>query len=114
MIPNSYQYRDCRGMLRHAWHEVPSDWAEASPLLGQPFTVRCERCDTERRDIIGDNTGELVSRRYVYPHGYHIDKTDAGLPNITDFRVAWLEDLIERQKAERSKRQARKRIGRGS
>ena len=100
MIPSTYQYSQCRGMLRHAWHEIPSDWAIGDG--GVPFTLRCERCDTERRDIIGTNTGEVVSRRYVYPLGYHIDQEHK--PKIVDFRLAWLDDHMAKLKADRKKR----------
>ena len=91
IIPAGYQYNDCRGMLRHAWHEVPSDW-QHSPTPGSvPFTVRCERCDMERRDVLSANSGEVVTRRYVQPVGYHIDAEDEGLPNIYDFRLDWIK-----------------------
>ena len=104
MIPAGYQYNDCRGMLRHAWHEVPSDWA--LPLDGVTYTVRCERCDTERRDILGANTGEVESRRYFYPPGYHIDQQDK--PKIVDFRLAWLDDHMAQMRADRKKRRSAK------
>jgi hypothetical protein len=69
---------------------------------GTPFTVRCERCGTERRDLLGTNTGEVVSRSYVYPKGYHIDQQDK--PKIVDFRLAWLDDHMARMRADRQKR----------
>lgn len=93
MIPAGYKYAECRGMLRHAWHEVPSDWTNnMGPSEGVPFTVKCERCDMERRDILGTNTGEVVSRRYIQPVGYHIDSADPDeRPTIVDFRLDWIE-----------------------
>ena len=100
-IPTNYQYRDCRGMLRHSWHEVTSDWANVH-TSGVPFTVRCDRCGTERRDVLGTNTGEVVSRSYVYPVGYHIDAVEK--PKIVDFRLAWLDDHMAAMRAERTKR----------
>jgi hypothetical protein len=59
----------CKGPLRHAWYEVDSDWA--APFGGTPFTLRCDRCGTERRDSF-DLHGELMTRRYVYPEGYRL------------------------------------------
>lgn len=52
--------------IGHAWDTVPSDW---TPEWGTPLTVRCMRCGTERRDTI-DQTGDLSTRRYLYPDGY--------------------------------------------
>jgi len=98
VIPGGYQFNDCRGMLRHSWHETDSTWFEGSD--GTPFTIRCERCDTERRDVLGTNTGDLVSRHYIYPTGYRIDP--AARPKIVDFRLAWLDDQIASMKARRS------------
>lgn len=88
-------------MLRHSWDEVPSDWA-GTTTSGVPFTVRCQRCGTERRDLLGRNTGELVARRYIYAEGYHINSGDEGLPNIYDFRLDWI-----RVKANQVKRKKR-------
>jgi hypothetical protein len=89
MIPSGYQYAECRGLLRHAWHEVPSDW---TPEFGVPFTVRCERCNTERRDALQRNTGEVLSRRYIQPIGYKIEGDQR--PKLVDFRLAWLDDHV--------------------
>lgn len=94
-----YAYGDCR-LLGHFWHVVPSDW---TPAFGEPFTVRCERCDIERRDSLNRNTGEVQSRRYTYPVGYQFVGIDAELrPRRDDFRLAWLIDNIE--KAREAKR----------
>ena len=103
MIPNDCAYNDCRGMLRHSWHEVDSVWAHEGD--GTPFTIRCERCGTERRDVLGTNTGEVVSRRYVYPVGYHIEGENR--PKIVDFRLSWLSDHLEQMRERRQDRGAK-------
>jgi len=92
-VPGGYKYGGCR-LWGHAWMEVPSDW---TPAYGIPMTVRCERCDMERRDAVGRYTGMIESRRYVYPEGYEIT-TEEGYdrPARVDFRLEWLEShLIE-------------------
>lgn len=60
-------FEECKGPLRHAWFDAPTDWTP--PFPGTPFTLRCERCGTERRDVY-DLRGDLMLRRYVYPDGY--------------------------------------------
>lgn len=87
-----YRYGECR-LLGHLWMIVPSDW---TPHRGEAMTVRCERCDIERRDCVERNTGEVVSRTYRYPDGYLFTRDDDGdaLPARNDFRLAWLEDAI--------------------
>jgi hypothetical protein len=39
-------------------------------------TFRCSTCTTERIERVGANTGDLDSRRYVYPPGYIIRDKD--------------------------------------
>lgn len=86
----SYAYGSCR-LLGHLWHIVPSDW---TPSFGVPMTVRCERCDIERRDTLSRNTGHVESRRYTYPAGYQFHRNGDELPRRDDFRLAWLEGVI--------------------
>ena len=98
--PTWGQYQECHGLIRHAWHIVPSDW---TPQFGVPFTLRCERCNTERRDTLGRNTGEVLSRRYVYPDGYLYGRDDYK-PNADEVRLMWIVREVERARAERPKR----------
>lgn len=52
----------------HSWIEtMDSDWRSH---LGAPLTLRCDRCATERHDVISTGTGEMLTRRYRYPQGY--------------------------------------------
>lgn len=67
---------------------------------GEQMTCRCERCGTERRDVIGTNTGELVSRRYVYPDGY-LYGADDYKPTADEIRLMWVTRHIERAKTPR-------------
>jgi len=95
-----YAYTNCR-LLGHMWLIVPSDW---TPSFGVPMTVRCERCNIERRDTLGRNTGHVESRRYTYPAGYnfsHADNDGADLPRRDDFRLAWLEGIITESRKSR-------------
>src|SRR5436190_980149 len=76
-------YTRCR-TYGHAWFEADSDW---SSTTGTPLTLRCERCTAERREAIA-RTGELVTRRYVYPKGYAYAR-DA-TPSRDEFRLQLL------------------------
>jgi hypothetical protein len=101
--PTWGQYSECHGLIRHAWHIVPSDW---TPVGGEPFTVRCERCNTERRDTIGRNTGELVSRRYVYPDGYLYGRDDYK-PTADEVRLMWVTRHIEQARQAPARKRGR-------
>lgn len=95
-----YAYGACR-LLGHSWHEVPSDW---TPAFGVPMTVRCERCDIERRDSLNRNTGEVLARRYTYPQGYNFHRDNGTeLPRRDDFRLAWLEGVITEGRKQRTR-----------
>lgn len=100
-----YAYAQCR-LLGHSWHTVPSDWTAE---YGVPMTVRCERCDMERRDQVSRATGMVEARRYVAPTGYHFqrDFDEEVLPDRADFRRAWIEaELVayEKRQARRARR----------
>lgn len=101
--PTWGEYSECHGLIRHAWHIVPSDWV--ATLGGEQMTVRCERCGTERRDTIGSRTGELVSRRYVYPDGYLYGRDDYK-PNADEVRLLWITRQINAQRKPRRGRSA--------
>jgi hypothetical protein len=92
------QYVRCN-TIGHAWDDVDSNHWTAS--YGTPFTVRCERCGTERRDRINPSTGQIVAngRRYLYPTGY---KYSAGTrPNRAEFRLMLLQQRIKETRAAR-------------
>lgn len=90
-------YGECR-LFGHAWHPVPSDW---TPEIGSPITVRCERCDMERRDTCTRDTGELMSRRYTYPVGYRIPRAET--PTRSEFRLWFISaHTTKRRKAKTS------------
>jgi hypothetical protein len=56
------------------------------------MTMRCERCNMERRDAVGRYTGMIESRRYVQPEGYEISLEEGyDRPTRVDFRLEWLE-----------------------
>ena len=60
-------YIRCR-TYGHAWYEF-SPGQMARPLFGFRLSLKCERCTTERHDLI-DANGEVGSREYRYPDGY--------------------------------------------
>lgn len=65
--------------FRHKWDRVDSlHWYSASTQMGDPLTMRCERCGTEFRAQIG-RLGQYVTRRYVYPPGYTYRKNEPRL-----------------------------------
>jgi hypothetical protein len=76
------------------------------------MTLRCERCDMERRDTLNVNTGDIVQRRYVQPEGYHIQRNgpDDELPRIVDFRLAWIERHVDEVR-ERLRAETRRKRG---
>lgn len=85
------------GTLGHSWHDYDSvGW---STNMGTPLTLRCERCGTERRDVIG-SFGQLVSRSYSYPEFYKYPKGTR--PSRDEFRMLL---LMQRMQETRSKRQ---------
>lgn len=67
------EYEKCR-TWGHAWEDFiphgkrPSDW-------GSRFSLRCERCHTERHDVI-DALGRLSTRHYDYPEDYSMAKDE--------------------------------------
>jgi hypothetical protein len=84
------------------WLIVPSDW---TPKFGLPMTVRCERCDIERRDTLGRNSGEVESRHYTYPTGYQFHRDNGTeLPTRSDFRMAWINGQISEMRKRRKER----------
>lgn len=98
-----YHYSVCR-LLGHAWHHVPSDW---TPQFGEPMTVRCERCDMERRDTVQRGTGEVLARRYTYPIGYQFVALDSDeRPSRAAFRASWLDDELAKARQARQNRSA--------
>jgi hypothetical protein len=62
---------DCHA-LGHAWFPIDTR-SDYKPLFGTPLWVECERCGTQRHDLI-DATGAVGSRSYEYPDGYRYAK----------------------------------------
>ena len=99
-----YAFRACR-LMSHSWHEVDSNHWTMNPQYQRfavPMTLRCERCDMERRDVIDKSTADVLSRRYVAPLGYHWDGEEK--PTRQDFRMGWLTDHVAAIREERRER----------
>ena len=75
----------------HAWHEYDS--SQWKPEFGDALTLRCERCDTERRDSISRTSGELLARSYVYADEYRYGR-DEEMPSRDEFRRLLLRRRI--------------------
>ena len=84
------------GTLGHSWHDY--DTVGWTSNMGTALTLRCERCGTERRDVIGAH-GQLIYRKYAYPKSYRWPKGER--PNRSQFRVML---LMKRMQETRSKR----------
>ena len=97
-----HEYVRCR-VFGHKWDEYDSSW---TPLWGDPITVRCERCTTERRDTIGNNE-LLIQRHYEYPDDYKLAVESAfgvGKPTHAEMRRWLIDDRITAQRKQRSSR----------
>jgi hypothetical protein len=75
--------------------------------MGTPLTLRCERCDTERRDTISPSTGALITRHYYYSDDYQYER--GASPTRDDFRRLLLARRIEEAREARRATTARKR-----
>ena len=87
------------GTLGHAWHDY--DTVGWTTTMGVPLTLRCERCGTERRDVIGAY-GQLVTRHYAYPQGYKYPRGQKR-PDRSQFRIMLLTKRIQESRNTRSK-----------
>lgn len=85
--------------IGHAWFDYDnSDWR---PLFGDPLVLRCERCGTERRDVIGAS-GQIIARNYAHPEGYKYARGTK--PTRAEFRRMMLEQRIREARAARRKK----------
>lgn len=84
----------------HSWFEYDSHW---KPAYGVPVTLRCERCDMERRDSIDRFNGRLLNRHYYYPPHYLTRKED--VLTRSEWRLVRIKAIA---KAQREARKAAK------
>lgn len=102
-------YTRCR-TYGHAWFEADSDWfADFAVSRGNPLTLRCDRCTTERREVIG-TTGRLENRYYVYPSGYQYSRGER--PSKDDFRLALLSLRLKEARSARRNGSTRLKVAR--
>lgn len=94
------EYEKCR-TWGHAWSDfIPAD--KRQPGWGRRFSLRCDRCATERHDVI-DTLGELSTRQYVYPDDYQMARDER--PTMQQLRL----DLLRQLRANGKERVARQR-----
>lgn len=101
-MARSTDYYECRH-LGHSWDDIP---VTQRPPWGVYIWYRCERCTTERHDIINQFTGDLMSRKYYYPEGYALKKDER--PTIQELRQHQLK--LSRK---RTKNSGRKKVNLG-
>jgi hypothetical protein len=71
--------------IGHAW--FAADAVRRPKLGGNQLTLRCERCDCVREDVVNDRGGQLLGRSYMHPDGYR----EAGLGfDDRDSKRFWL------------------------
>jgi len=93
-----FEYEKCR-TWGHAWEDFipngkrPQGW-------GMRFSLRCERCHTERHDVI-DSIGELSQRQYVYPDDYRLSADET--PTRAQLRLDLLKDIRSQARERRRK-----------
>lgn len=63
--PSPITHVDCR-TFGHSWTDIEAD---RNPAVGWYMRLRCERCGSERNDIV-DRHGSLEARHYKYPSNY--------------------------------------------
>lgn len=97
------RYTRCRA-LGHAWFEADSTRALPAVRGATPVTLRCERCMTERLDLIDANGDLARPRRYVYPDDYRY--ATGTLPAKGDFRLALLALRLQETRQARRKSSA--------
>ena len=80
---------ECRAGIKHALYEVQPF---VKPQHGEAECFHCSSCGAFRIDIISPRWGELLSRRYILPDGYHVTRPDNGDRTFSAaaFRVARL------------------------
>lgn len=78
-------------LFGHRWTEVSGDWTP--PYGGVPVTLICDGCQMERRDAFGENTGDLVYRRYLDHSGYR-RRPDEPRFSTADLRLQWIDQHI--------------------
>ena len=88
MATDTASYVACR-TLGHAWDWIAVPGSTPPPGGGNVWLwLRCTRCTTERHDQVGQNTGAVDRRQYVYPDGY----SHAGEPAIP--RDTWRREYL--------------------
>ena len=100
--PTLHDFIRCR-VFGHKWDDYDSGW---TPLWGDPITVICDRCTSERRDTIGTND-RLIQRHYEYAAGYKEAAESAfgiGKPTHAEMRRWLIDDRIAANRKQRTSR----------
>jgi hypothetical protein len=84
------QYLECRDLL-HAWRTIQdfqvrdADTRRKTGILRR--LLECDRCGTQREDLIWLRTFERLSSRYIYPDDYRAPGHHRGITAKTDIRA---------------------------
>lgn len=91
--------RTCSPPLQHSWYESDVDFEP--PHGGTPFTFRCERegCGRIKRESYGENSGQLIYRRYLDPPNW-IKYPRGEAPRVEELRLEWIQmHIVEARKS---------------
>ena len=97
------EYQKCR-TWGHAWEDFLPGVGKRPASWGRRFSLRCERCHTERHDTF-DARGELSTRSYDYPSDYACSAEDR--PELTQLRLSLVRELKEQTHAKTHARAVR-------
>ncbi len=83
------EYTTCRS-IGHMWIETD---VETAPQWGVPLWLRCERCNSVRKDVY-DINGNLSHRSYAHSEGF-LRQWGSDRPTRHDFRMILLAKRME-------------------
>lgn len=92
-------YEACRRM-GHSWEEL-GDAPLGREAVERDVWLRCTRCTMLRAFDISP-TGETMWPRYFPPEGYRYQGRPGEAPRKSDYRIAWLRDIIASRRSHRA------------
>lgn len=95
---------ECKGVLKHAWYPSTTD---RTPEFGTYIANRCERCGAERLMSVGAFGQRITGWRYIFPDKHLYRSITA--ESMDEWRAKYLNNLINKMNADKSKKKARTR-----